>query len=298
MAYKDDMCSNAAIYIGDNPIADVENEEGAAPEALNAVYDQTFNGLLSCYMWSFSTVITELSEPSPWVIDTEYFIGDYVSNDNDNYRCIADHTSISPDVYSASVVEYTVDEYVTYNDIVYICVQINGTDSVVVTPGDDVLYWVAEEFTSVYEPGDGTLTDTYWELSVLSGSEYNHLNYNNEFVLPSSNILKIWAVYPLNSDYKIISDKGVTIPKTLLLSNFSEVSIEHTFPYTGTPPDFFNEAFSWALADKVALSVTEDNGTVAKAEKGLRNTLAIAKNIDSQGKRPVSIVDCPFIQVR
>ena len=110
--------------------------------------------------------------------------------------------------------------------------------------------------------------------------------------------MKIWAVYPLNSDYKVVSDQGATIPKELLLSNHDEVSIEHVFPYTGTPPDYFNEAFSWALAEKVALTVTEDKGTVAKAEQGLKRTLAIAKNIDSQGKRPVPIVDSPFTQVR
>ena len=150
---------------------------------------------------------------------------------------------------------------------------------------------------------DATLFDTdfdlgYWDLSFLEQSSNNHLNYSREFVLPSSNIIRTWEMLPVGIKYTVVSDGYATEPKNLLLTNHSEVTIGHVYPFTGTPPDYFNEAFSYALAAKVALGVTENRNTKADMIAEYISAFRVAKNIDSQGKRTTAIMDSPFLNVR
>ena len=205
MAYRDDMCSTASIYIGDSPITLVATETGAAPEALNAVYDQVYASILASYPWSFAYTYTELSEPTAWALTTIYAADTYVSNGGENYRCKLAHTASAPSAWINSV-DYAEDEYVTGADsIVYIYILANGVSTPVVEPAVTSgweTYWTAEAFTSVYEPGDGSLTATYWAESLLSGFSNNYPNYSNEFVLPSSNIIRTWEMLPTGIDFK------------------------------------------------------------------------------------------------
>jgi len=248
MAYKDEVCSKAALYIGDVPFTDISVEEGAAPVALNGIYDQIYHSLLASYPWSFALKIDEVTTPEEWVSTVDYAVGDYVSNDGDNYRCTA----------------------------------INGTSTV------------------AYEPGTTTGWEDYWELSILSGSSYNHLQskgYGYEIVQPSD-VIRIWEILPHSISFEIVSDGATVTPKHIILSNTDKITLKYVYAYAGTPPDYFSEALAYALASKIALSVTEDAGTQQIMRQEYQSAWSIAKSIDSQGKQSVALISSPFTDVR
>jgi hypothetical protein len=289
MAFKDEVTSDAALYIGDEPWTLIADATGAAKDALNSIYDSSLNALLTKYQWSFATTLTEATTPPAWVALTGYVVGNYSSSGSSNYRCKTAHTSTNQHWVAGT---YEAADVVVLDSVIY-----TADTETTEEPSGAAADWTTGAASLDDEPGLGDDWEDNWELSFLSGNSNEQVNYQYEILLPS-NLLKLWVVHPVWSRYMSVNDAGTTSPTQILLCSTNEVTLEYTFSKTEDFPDFFKDALAYYMASKISLSVTEDMGTKQAMDAEYTRALAVARNTDAQSKQTVGIVDAPLIDVR
>jgi hypothetical protein len=86
---------------------------------------------------------------------------------------------------------------------------------------------------------------------------------------------------------------------TLIYSNQNELLARYVFKQDETllPPHFV-KALEYKLASEFAISVTESNSMSESFLGKYLQAIARARNIDSQSKPQVPIIDSPFVDVR
>ena len=127
------------------------------------------------------------------------------------------------------------------------------------------------------------------ELNKLTQTPDELTNFSTAYQLPTDYI-RVWNLMP-NANYTIVGDKVYSNENRLFLRYIYKVA------ESALPPHFV-KAMEYKLASEAAISVTEDEGKAQFYERKYLNQLARARNIDSQGKPPVSIVDSPFTDIR
>jgi len=126
-------------------------------------------------------------------------------------------------------------------------------------------------------------------LNLLSQTPDDLTNYDKAYQLPVD-LIRLWAIFPY-SDYTIVGDK--------LYSNQSELLARYTFKQEETLlPAHFVKALEYKLAAEFAQLVTESQTKSEYFSTLYLQSLARARNIDSQGKPPTPIISSPFVEPR
>ena len=127
-------------------------------------------------------------------------------------------------------------------------------------------------------------------LNLLSQEVDSLRYYKYAFQIPTD-LIRLWSLYPVGQNYEI--------QENILYCNQKELLANYVFSVNESKfPPHFVKALEYRLASEIAISVTED---VSVSEVILSKYIAQivrAKNIDSQGKPQVSIIDQPFVQAR
>ncbi len=115
---SDTGIANVALSrLGAERIASI-SEDTENARLINAVYGTLRDEVLRAHPWNFaikrSIPALVYSEPSTWVTDTAYIVGDYVINGTQRYRCLVAHTS---DVFATELA--ALDWVVDNTDRVY-----------------------------------------------------------------------------------------------------------------------------------------------------------------------------------
>jgi len=127
------------------------------------------------------------------------------------------------------------------------------------------------------------------ELSKLSQAPDPLTNYSTAYQIPSD-LIRLWQIMP-HSSYSMVG--------TLLYSNQNKLIARYVFkPEESVLPPHFIEALQYKLAADFSISVTEDRNKAEYYSRLAQLSLSKAKNVDSQGKPQVAIVDSPFTDVR
>lgn len=126
-------------------------------------------------------------------------------------------------------------------------------------------------------------------LSKLSQAPDDETNFSTAYQLPTD-LIRLWAIMP-HSDYTIVGD--------LLYSNQNTLLARYIYkPSEIVLPPHFVEALQYKLASDFAISVTENRSTSEHYARLAQLSLAKAKNIDSQGRPQIAIIDSPFTDAR
>lgn len=141
---------------------------------------------------------------------------------------------------------------------------------------------------------DSLLTATRWRFAVGKAS-LNKLTdtplneWANAFQLPSDMLMPI-ATYP-KSTYEIYEDK--------LYSNAATVDLDYMFrPEESVYPAYFVECLSAHLAEKFALSITNNQSMREAMQVVAADSYKKAAFRDAQGRPQTRILSRPYVQVR
>jgi|TARA_R110000803_G_scaffold188447_1_gene250878 hypothetical protein len=141
---------------------------------------------------------------------------------------------------------------------------------------------------------DSLLTATRWRFAVgkasLSKLTATPLNeWNNAFQLPSDLLMPI-RVYPKTS-YEIYEDK--------IYSNQNSLQLDYIFrPDESAFPAYFVECLAAHLAEKFALSITNNQTMRQAMQETAIDSYKKAAFKDAQGRPSTPIVSRPYVQVR
>tara|TARA_Y100001963_G_C6535474_1_gene333086 strand:+ start:43 stop:594 length:552 start_codon:yes stop_codon:yes gene_type:complete len=125
------------------------------------------------------------------------------------------------------------------------------------------------------------------QLSQLTDTPLN--DYDYAYSLPSGYLAGIKA-YPA-VDYEIY--------EKLVYTNSNTIALDYIFkPTESSLPPYFVKTLEYDLASQFAIPVTGNRSLAEIYTIKFENQLKRAKNIDSQSRPQVGIVDAPFIEVR
>ena len=127
------------------------------------------------------------------------------------------------------------------------------------------------------------------ELNMLAQSPDPLTGFDNAFQLPTD-LIRLWAIFP-HSHYTIVGD--------ILYSNQAKLLARYVVDVEEPAlPAHFVEAFEFKLASKLAIAITEDESKAQYYATLANNALAKARNVDSQGRPQLPIIDSPFVNAR
>lgn len=231
-----DVCNRALTKLGQDLI-DALTDENENARKCNLVYEPARDELLEKNPWGFAkrkVALVNVTKPAIdiWVTATAYAVDDVVEYNSLHYTCLVAHTS---DVFTvnlasadwelttdwATTTSYALGAKVYHTGVHYSCVVVHTSEA-----------WA----TDLAVPNWVATVKAEFELTVV-------------YRLPTDNlrVLKM----SVDADYKVENKRLYTDELTCSIKYIRKVTDTDEFP------ESFTEALVGAIADKLALSITQ-----------------------------------------
>ena len=323
-----EICSNALLLIGDDPITSF-SDNSAGEIVSSDFYNRTKNEVLCHYPWAFAKKLREIGLINYGYavysgvvgdrVDGTYVGGDSFINDEINIGLMNlanDYILIGDDdpfdlidfKFVSGAGENCILEFYYYKaGVGWTALSVIDNTTGFTTSGEITFVPPAGWDKTDQAEASGDITDAYYIKIVRTNTNAFCLPEEERFKTRNTNIpsaynfsyawklpkdlLRLWAIYPESLNFTRIGNK--------IYSNQKDFYLEYIWTVTEAfMPEYFVTALEYKLASKFAKSITESSSTAKEMYEMYLRHVSKASNIDSQEHPQKAILSQPFSDVR